>query len=68
MGQITDHTTSNVNMSLFRVSLVSLALAGQATAVQFLAPTQDIDLPASQSATSPLQWLGANSPWFAGEI
>ncbi|KAH8909067.1 histidine acid phosphatase [Coniochaeta sp. PMI_546] len=53
-------------MTLSRVLHLSLALAGPATAVQFLAPAQDINLPASESATSPLQWLGANSPWFAG--
>ncbi|OIW29655.1 histidine acid phosphatase [Coniochaeta ligniaria NRRL 30616] len=53
-------------MSLSKALHASLALAGQATAVQFLAPNQDINLPASESATSPLQWLGANSPWSAG--
>ncbi|KAK4096433.1 histidine acid phosphatase [Parathielavia hyrcaniae] len=34
---------------------------------RLLAPPQDIliDTP-SESATGPLRWLGANSPWFAG--
>ncbi len=40
---------------------------GVATA-QTLNPVQDIILPASQSATSPLEWLGANGPWFAGML
>lgn len=31
-----------------------------------LAPAQDIVLPPSSSASNPLEWLGANSPWFAG--
>jgi hypothetical protein len=55
-------------MSLFKVMQAALALAGHAVvAVQFLAPTQDINFPASESATNPLQKLGANSPWFAGK-
>jgi len=33
----------------------------------FLAPPNDILLPASDSAKEPLQWLAANSPYFAGE-
>ncbi|KAK0100954.1 hypothetical protein ONS95_013057 [Cadophora gregata] len=32
----------------------------------FLAPPNDILLPASDSAKEPLQWLAANSPYFAG--
>ncbi|EPE34607.1 Phosphoglycerate mutase-like protein [Glarea lozoyensis ATCC 20868] len=32
----------------------------------FLSPVQDIILPSSDTATSPLTQLGANSPWFAG--
>lgn len=32
-----------------------------------LAPEQDIRIDtASETAANPLQWLGANSPWFAG--
>jgi acid phosphatase len=46
----------------------SVMLRGVAGAQQFLAPTQDINLPASETATNPLEWLGANSPWFAGEL
>ena len=45
----------------------SLALAGAATALQYLAPEQDINLPSSNSAREPLQWLGANGPYHAGE-
>lgn len=44
----------------------SVALVGSAMAAQMLAPTQDINLPASDSASEPLQWLGGNSPYFAG--
>jgi len=43
--------------------LGSAGVRGQA----FLAPEQDIVLPASDTATEPLEWLGANSPYFAGE-
>ncbi|OTB16807.1 hypothetical protein K445DRAFT_316285 [Daldinia sp. EC12] len=35
-------------------------------ATQYLAPAQDINFPSSGSATNPLQWLGANGPWYAG--
>ncbi len=34
----------------------------------FLAPVNDINLPASKSAASPLTSLGANGPWSAGEF
>lgn len=44
----------------------SLALVGSVMAAQMLAPAQDINLPASDSASEPLKWLGANSPYFAG--
>lgn len=44
-----------------------MALVGSATAAQMLSPIQDINLPASESASEPLQWLGANSPYFAGK-
>lgn len=45
----------------------ALAVVGSASAAQMLAPTNDINLPASETASEPLKWLGANSPWFAGE-
>jgi hypothetical protein len=45
----------------------AIALSGVASAApQFLAPENTINLPASESASEPLKWLGANSPWFAG--
>ncbi|ROV87494.1 hypothetical protein VMCG_10507 [Cytospora schulzeri] len=44
----------------------ALTLVGSAAAAQILAPTNDINLPASETASEPLKWLGANSPWFAG--
>ncbi|KAK4099830.1 histidine acid phosphatase [Parathielavia hyrcaniae] len=53
------------SFNLLAASLVAVApvVAGS----RLLAPPQDIliDTP-SESATSPLRWLGANSPWFAG--
>lgn len=42
-----------------------LALLCAVTA-QTLNPVQDIILPSSESANSPLEWLRANGPWFAG--
>lgn len=46
-----------------------LALATTTVQAQvFLAPPNDILLPASDSAKEPLQWLAANSPYFAGEL
>lgn len=33
-----------------------------------LNPVQDIVSPSSSSAKAPLEWLGANGPWFAGEL
>jgi hypothetical protein len=47
--------------------LAALALLGTVTA-QTLNPVQDILLPSSESASSPLEWLGANGPWFAGML
>ena len=47
------------------------ALLATTTCVQaqvFLAPPNDILLPPSASAKEPLQWLAANSPYFAGEL
>ncbi|KAK4122976.1 histidine acid phosphatase, partial [Parathielavia appendiculata] len=55
-------------MSSFLFHAASLAAVAPVMASsRLLAPPQDIliDTP-SESATSPLQWLGANSPWFAG--
>lgn len=43
-----------------------MALMGTAMAAQMLAPIQDINLPASDSASEPLKWLGGNGPYFAG--
>ncbi|CAJ2508035.1 Uu.00g092210.m01.CDS01 [Anthostomella pinea] len=31
-----------------------------------LALNQDVNFPSSDSVTNPLQWLGANGPWYAG--
>lgn len=49
------------------VTIVVLGARGVSAQVgSLLNPAQDILLPASESATNPLEWLGANSPWFAG--
>jgi acid phosphatase len=53
-------------MPIAQTLAASLAMASAAAAAQMLAPSQDINLPATGSATNPLEWLGANSPWFAG--
>lgn len=53
-------------MAISKFGLVCLA-AGLADAnSRLLAPVQDINLPASESAEHPLEHLGANGPWFAG--
>lgn len=44
----------------------TLLLATQVSAVTYLAPEQTINQPDSSSATKPLEWLGANSPYYAG--
>ncbi|KAI2623367.1 phosphoglycerate mutase-like protein [Hypoxylon sp. NC1633] len=54
-------------MHLSPAIVVSLASGAVHAAVpQYLAPPQDIIFPSSESATNPLQWLGANGPWYAG--
>lgn len=45
-----------------------LSQLGGVKGTTFLSPEQDIVLPASSSASEPLEWLGANSPYFAGEV
>lgn len=45
------------------VCLMAILVEGSS---RFLAPVQDINLPASESAEHPLEHLGANGPWFAG--
>ncbi|KAF8859661.1 phosphoglycerate mutase-like protein, partial [Acephala macrosclerotiorum] len=48
------------------VALVGSLSVGGVGATTFLAPEQDIVLPVSETASEPLEWLGANSPYFAG--
>ena len=60
-------------MAVFRSITVSsaasfLALSVGVQATTYLSPAQDILLPASGNASEPLQWLGANSPYFAGVL
>jgi hypothetical protein len=47
-------------------AIVILAQLNGAQETAFLSPEQDIVLPASGSASEPLKWLGANSPYFTG--
>jgi acid phosphatase len=54
-------------ISTLKFAAVSLVLVGVANG-QTLSPEQDINFPASGSASEPLKWLGANSPWFAGML
>jgi hypothetical protein len=56
------HTITGIKVLLFLGAVLEAVAAGPV----FLSPVQDIFLPASESATSPLTSLGANSPWFAG--
>ncbi len=54
-------------MSLASQTLALLAFVRPTiVSAQFLAPSQDINLPSSGSAINPLQWLGANGPYIAG--
>jgi hypothetical protein len=55
-------------MAVFRsISLVCAVASMGVQATTYLSPAQDIILPESGSASNPLEWLGANSPYFAGE-
>ena len=56
-----------VASSTLRSSVV-LAVAAPVSAQTWLNPAQDILLPADGPASNPLTLLGANSPWFAGEL
>lgn len=47
---------------------VLLAQLNGVQATTFLSPQQDIVSPASGSASEPLKWAGANSPYFAGKL
>ncbi|KAJ4389251.1 hypothetical protein N0V93_006716 [Gnomoniopsis smithogilvyi] len=53
-------------MSASSAILASMVIVGSATAAQVLAPANSINLPTSESASEPLEWLGGNSPYFAG--
>ncbi|KAI1663082.1 phosphoglycerate mutase-like protein [Daldinia decipiens] len=55
-------------MHVSQVIIVSLVYRVCNAKTQYLAPVQDINFPRSESATNPLQWLGANGPWYAGKV
>jgi hypothetical protein len=59
------HSSMAVYSLFFKSGVVVVAIVG-AVSAQSLNPVQDIVLPCSASASSPLEWLGANGPWFAG--
>jgi hypothetical protein len=52
-------------LSVLKLVSASLAIASAASA-QILAPMNDILFPSSGSATDPLEYSGANSPYYAG--
>ncbi|KAF3063673.1 Repressible acid phosphatase [Daldinia childiae] len=53
-------------MHISQAILISLVSRVCNATTRYLAPVQDINFPSSESATNPLQWLGANGPWYAG--
>jgi len=54
------------HFNVFTIASAGLLLANSVTGQIYLSPSQDINLPSSNSATNPLTKLGANSPYFAG--
>lgn len=58
---------NSYTMSVVKLSLVCLAASLVEASSRILAPIQDINLPASETAEHPLEHLGANGPWFAGK-
>ncbi len=44
------------------------SLLVHAVNAQILAPANDILFPSSSSATNPLEFAGANSPWSPGQL
>ncbi|KAK2017500.1 histidine acid phosphatase [Colletotrichum eremochloae] len=55
-----------ITMAAVKFGIICLATTLVEGSSRFLAPVQDINLPASDSAAHPLEHLGANGPWFAG--
>ncbi|KZL66367.1 histidine acid phosphatase [Colletotrichum tofieldiae] len=53
-------------MASVKFGLICLAATVAEGSSRFLAPVQNINLPASESAAHPLEHVGANGPWFAG--
>lgn len=51
---------------LSSLPLFAIVLTSTVNGQIYLSPDNDINLPASNSATNPLTWLGANGPYFAG--
>lgn len=53
-------------MSMLRSVVIAAFIAPATFAQVYLSPDQDILLPPSNTASSPLTWLGGSSPYFAG--
>ncbi|KIM98232.1 hypothetical protein OIDMADRAFT_128149 [Oidiodendron maius Zn] len=53
-------------MQTFSTVLLASLLVAHGARAQVLAPMNDIQFPSSSSASDPLQFAGANSPWFVG--
>ncbi|KAJ0307233.1 hypothetical protein Brms1b_010072 [Colletotrichum noveboracense] len=53
-------------MAISKLRLICFAASLVSANSRFLAPVQDINLPASETAEHPLEHLGANGPWYAG--
>lgn len=55
-------------LSMASLSTVAVLVFLSTVTAQTLNPVQDTILPASELASSPLEWLGANGSWFAGML
>lgn len=56
------------SITTFSLTILLFSHFNPVTATTYLSPLHDILLAASDSATEPLQWLGANSPYFPGML
>jgi hypothetical protein len=53
-------------LSIASASLALFANSVSAASPLYLSPDQEIVLPSSSLATNPLEWLGANGPYYEG--
>jgi acid phosphatase len=61
-----EYLKTAVTMSTLSKLAFAYAVLAQAATGQILAPADDILFPSSSSASNPLEFAGANSPWFQG--